>query len=174
MNIYLIGYRCTGKTSVGKALAKRLAWQFIDADSYLVEKYGMTVAEIVSEGGWESFRDKESNVVKILSELDRHVIATGGGVILREENVKKLKESGKAIWLKATKENIKQRMLADMKTEEQRPSLTSFELDKEIEETLLSRNPLYKDAMAFYVDTDDVSIDGVCETIAKRLQGETE
>ncbi len=174
MNIYLIGYRCTGKTSVGKALADKLEWQFIDADSYLVEKYGMTVAEIVSEGGWDSFRNKESDVVKILSELDMHVIATGGGVILRKENVKKLKESGKLIWLKATKENIKKRMLADMATEDQRPSLTSLELDKEIEETLLDRNPLYKDAMAFYVDTDDVNIDEVCETIAKRLQREIE
>ena len=59
MNIFLIGYRCTGKTSVGKFLATTLGWSFVDADSRLVEKYGMTIKEIVDKQGWEAFRKKE-------------------------------------------------------------------------------------------------------------------
>jgi shikimate kinase len=169
MIIYLIGYRCTGKTSVGKRLAKKFGWPFVDADLALVEKYQTTISEIVSTQGWDSFRDKETDVLKTLSNLDNHVIATGGGVILKKENVECMKKRGVIIWLKANRENIKKRMLEDQNTQDQRPSLTSKKLDDEIKETLLSRNPLYEEAMEFSVDTDDLSVDGVCETIIQRL-----
>lgn len=169
MIIYLIGYRCTGKTSVGKKLAKKFGWPFVDADLALVEKYQTTISEIVSTQGWDSFREKETLVLKTLSNLDNHVIATGGGVILKKENVECMKKSGVIIWLKANRENIKKRMLEDQNTQDQRPSLTSKKLDDEIKETLSSRNPLYEDAMKFSVDTDDLSVDGVCETIIQRL-----
>jgi len=93
MNIYLIGYRCTGKSSVGKSLAKILGWSFLDADVELVKEYKITISEIVATEGWESFRKKEKHVLKRLSSLDKHVIATGGGAILDEENVKNMKKS---------------------------------------------------------------------------------
>jgi shikimate kinase len=169
MIIYLIGYRCTGKTSVGKRLAKKFGWPFVDADLALVEKYQTTISEIVSAQGWDSFREKETYVLKALSNLDNHVIATGGGVILKKENVECMKKNGVIIWLKANRENIKKRMLEDQNTQDQRPSLTPKKLDDEIKETLLSRTPLYEDAMEFYVDTDDLSVDGVCETIIQKL-----
>lgn len=169
MNIYLIGYRCTGKTSVGKALANHLGWTFIDADIALVERYGITISEIVSTEGWDSFRNKESTVLKHLSALNDHVVATGGGVILRKENVALLKKSGVVIWLKASKETIKKRMLADEATKAQRPSLTEFDLDKEISETLTMRDPLYTDAMDFSVDTDALSISELCTFIVNEL-----
>ena len=169
MNIFLIGYRCTGKTCVGKSLAQILGWSFIDADLELVDKHGMTISEIVSKEGWSSFREKEKAIVKRLSVLDRHVVATGGGVILDIENVEQMKKSGTIIWLKATPETIKERILQDRNTEELRPSLTSKGLVEEIEETLLDRKPLYESAMDFSVDTDSRSIDDICDMIIEKL-----
>ena len=170
MNIFLIGYRCTGKTCVGKSLARVLGWSFIDADLELVDKHGMTISEIVSKEGWSSFREKEKAIVKRLSVLDKHVVATGGGVILDIENVEQMKKSGTIIWLKATPETIKERILQDQNTEELRPSLTSKGLVEEIEETLLDRKPLYESAMDFSVDTDNRSIDDICSRIIRELK----
>ncbi len=169
-NIYLTGYRCTGKTSVGKSLARILSWRFIDADLELVDRHGMTISEIVLKEGWSSFREKEKAIVKRLSTLDRHVVATGGGVVLDIENVEQMKKSGTIIWLKAIPETIKERILQDKNTEELRPSLTSKGLIEEIEETLLDRKPLYENAMNFSVNTDDRSIDDICGKIIRKLQ----
>lgn len=170
MNIYLTGFRCTGKTCVGKSLAQALGWSFIDADLELVDRYGMTIAEIVSKEGWSSFREKEKAVLKEIGALDKHIIATGGGVILDIENVKLMKNSGTIIWLKATPETIKERILQDQNTEELRPSLTSKGLVEEIEETLSDRKPLYESAMDFSVDTDNRSIDDICGRIIRKLK----
>lgn len=170
MNIFLIGYRCTGKTCIGKFLARALGWSFLDADLELVDKHGMTISEIVSKEGWSSFREKEKAILKRLSVLDKHVIATGGGVILDIENVEQMKKSGTIVWLKATPETIKERILQDQNTEELRPSLTSKGLVEEIEETLLDRKPLYESAMDFSVNTDDGRIDNICGKIMEKLQ----
>ncbi|RLC26237.1 MAG: shikimate kinase [Deltaproteobacteria bacterium] len=169
MNIYLIGYRCTGKSSVGKSLAKILGWSFLDADVELVKEYKIIISEIVATEGWESFRKKEKHVLKRLSSLDKHVIATGGGAILDEENVKNIKKSGVSIWLRATPETVKDRILKDETTEDSRPSLTSKGLMEEIEETLIYRNPFYEKAMDFSVYTDNIDIKNVCLTIQKKL-----
>ncbi len=173
MNIYLIGYRCTGKTSVGKLLAERLGWHFIDADSALVEKYQMTIADMVSSQGWDSFREKEALILKKLSVRNKQVVATGGGVILKDENVDCMKKSGITVWLRATHETIKERMLGDQNTADQRPSLTSKALDDEICETLSSRKALYDGAMNFFVDTDNVLIEAICDTIIGELNNST-
>ena len=169
MNIYLIGYRCTGKTSVGKSLAKKIGWVFLDADIELVNEHGITISEIVATEGWESFRKKEKDVLKRLSSLDKHVIATGGGAILDEENVINMKKSGISIWLRATPETVKDRILKDETTEDSRPSLTSKGLMEEIEETLIYRKPFYEKAMDFFVDTDNLDIENVCLSIQKKL-----
>ncbi|MDI6688217.1 MAG: shikimate kinase AroL [Desulfobacterales bacterium] len=170
MNIFLIGFRCTGKTCVGKSLAQTFGWSFIDADLELVDRYGMTIAEIVSKEGWSSFRAKEKAVLKEIGALDKHIVATGGGVILDIENVELMKNSGTIIWLKATPETIKERILQDQNTEELRPSLTSKGLVEEIEETLSNRKPLYESAMDFSVDTDNRSIDDICGRIIRKLK----
>lgn len=171
MNIYLIGYRCTGKTSVGKCLSEKIGWDFIDADTALVEKYNMTVSDIVAASGWEDFRDKEADVLQSISRLNNYVVATGGGVILKPQNVATMKRTGHIIWLKASNFNIKQRMLKDLKTDEQRPALTHKKLDDEIEETMAQRAPLYENAMHTFIDTDRLTIDTVCDHIQDMLKG---
>ncbi len=97
-NIYLTGYRAPGKTSTGRLLAEKLGIPFIDADEKLVEIEGRTVSEMVADKGWDYFRDRESAVLKqIASSGADFVVATGGGVILRSENIEIMHLSGKVV-----------------------------------------------------------------------------
>ena len=170
MNIFLIGYRCSGKTSVGKALAMKLGWSFIDADEELVNNYFTTINDIVSEQGWNFFRKKEKGILKKICGLDKHVVATGGGVILDSENVKNMKKSGVVVWLRVTPETVKKRILLDKTTGDFRPSLSSKGLVEEIEETILYRQPYYEEAMDFIIDTDSRNIDDVCGIVMGKLK----
>lgn len=158
MNIFLIGFRCTGKSSVGKALSQRLDYPFKDADEEIVRENSVSIAEMVAEKGWHFFREKERDVIHRLSLLDNHVIATGGGAVLNPDNITDMKHNGFVIWLKARPETIKKRMLSDNLTQEQRPALTDKGLIDEIAETLAFRNPLYETAMDICVDTDDLEV----------------
>jgi len=172
MNIFLIGYRCTGKTSVGNALSKKSGLTFVDADRQLVEKEGKTIAEMVAEQGWDYFRLRENEIIKSICALDGQVVATGGGVILDPGNVMAMKRCGRLIWLQAAPETIRKRMLKDDLTSEQRPALTSQGAADEIESTLKRRTPYYRAAMDFSIDTDGRSVEDICEMIVKRLDSE--
>ena len=168
-NLFLIGYRCTGKSSVGRRLAARLSRPFIDTDSLLAAEAGMSIKEIVAKNGWELFRSMESAVMKNVCTPDERVVATGGGVVLDPENVKRMKSSGRLIWLQATSETIKNRMLQDSSTEASRPALTSTDSITEIEGSLIERDPLYRQAADICVQTDDRQIDVICDTIIRQL-----
>ena len=171
MNIFLIGYRCTGKTSVGRSLAKRLGWSFVDTDVKLMDEHGQKISEIVDTKGWAAFRKMEKQVIKYVCKQDRHVVATGGGVVLDEENVKRMKDCGVLVWLKATVDTIGNRMAEDPLTQDFRPSLTSKGgVIEEIEEMLFIRNPYYEKAMNLIVVTDLIGIEDVCDTILLKLE----
>lgn len=169
MNIFLIGYRCTGKTSLGKALAEKLGWTFADSDAEIVKEQGMTIAETVSLHGWDFFREKEQSVIRHLCSGDRQVIATGGGVILNPENVKNMRQSGMVVWLKARPETVRQRIMNDEATSHLRPSLTAKGAAEEIEDILSVRTPLYEGAMNFSLDTDQADIDEICRLLIAKL-----
>lgn len=169
MNIFLIGYRCTGKTSVGKSLAEKLGWSFLDADVRLVETYGSSISKIVADEGWDGFRSKEKTITEVLCKLDTHVLAMGGGVILKKENVENMKKSGIVIWLAATPETIKNRIVKDQNTDEYRPALTEKGLVEEIEGVMEERTPLYENAMDFSIATDADGIKTLCSQIEKKL-----
>jgi len=165
LNLFLIGYRCTGKTTVGRSLAKELCRSFVDTDSLLVTQQRMGIKEIVDAHGWEGFRGMEHVILKEVSTSDEQVVATGGGIVLNDENVMLMKKSGKIIWLRARLETVNARMLQDKSTQDFRPALTLNDNISEIEETMHSREPLYKRAMDFYVDTDEHDIHVVTEII---------
>ena len=171
MNIFLIGYRCTGKTTVGRSLAKRLERLFFDTDVELVKDQGMKISEIVSKKGWAAFRDIEKRMIQCACERDNQVVATGGGAVLDEDNVKRMKGSGVLVWLKANINTIEKRIIEDNTTQDFRPALTSKGSVAEIQETLLTRNPFYEKAMDFFVDTDFMDIEAVCDTIIQKIKG---
>ena len=172
MNIYLIGYRCTGKTTVGKLLAEKLQWQILDSDIELVNEQGIPISEIVENQGWDAFRRMEKKVIQRLSLLNRYVIATGGGAVLNDENVSHMKRSGKLVWLRAKPETVHRRMALDTSTEKSRPALTDKGVFAEIEETLKIRDPIYKKAMDVAIDTDHMAPEEVCSIIWEKLVGE--
>jgi shikimate kinase len=116
MNLFLIGYRCTGKTTIGKAIAAAIEWSFVDADTVLVRECGKPIKDIVDTEGWDAFRRMERSTLKQICTKDRQVVATGGGVVLDKANIKAMKTSGMIIWLGATAETIQKRMLQDKNT----------------------------------------------------------
>ncbi len=170
MNIYLIGYRCTGKTTVGELLSRKISWPMLDSDVELVKEQKRPISEIVEKEGWNSFRSIEKEVIRKLSRLNHHVIATGGGAVLDPENVGIMRTTGKVIWLKARPETIARRMANDKSTGNSRPALTDKGIFDEIEETLNFRNPIYEGAMDFSIDTDGMIIEEICDLIQDRVK----
>jgi shikimate kinase len=168
-NIFLIGYRCTGKTTVGRCLADKLGWSFIDTDALIVQQQKMSIREIVGAHGWENFRQMERDILKTVCDSKMQVVATGGGIVLNEQNVQLMRENGNIIWLRAEPETIKNRMLQDEDSMDFRPALTSNDSLSEIEETLQLREPLYQKAMDFSIDTDDHDIREVTSSIFEKL-----
>lgn len=164
-NIFLIGYRCTGKTTVGKLLAGETGWQFADADAEVEAESGMSIADMVARHGWPYFREQERTTLQRLCRLTCHIISTGGGVILDPENIRDMKAAGTVIWLKASPETIIKRLLADSQTLSQRPALTDQTWENEIRETLAQRMPLYEQAGDVAVETDRISIQDICRKI---------
>ncbi|MEE4263410.1 MAG: shikimate kinase [Desulfobacteraceae bacterium] len=169
-NLFLIGYRCTGKSTVGRSLAGKLSRSFVDTDALVATQQHMSIREIVDIHGWDRFREMEHLVLKNVCCRGGQVVATGGGIVLNDENVMRMKKSGKIIWLGARPETIKARMLQDKGTRDFRPALTLNGSIYEIEETLKSREPLYKKAMDFFVDTDEHAIREVVEIILEKIR----
>lgn len=167
MNIYLIGYRCTGKTTAGRLLAQRLGWAFVDADEEIVRTHGMTVSHIVAAQGWEGFRAKEKRVLERICGLNRHVVATGGGVVIDSDNVSRMRQTGFVCWLAARPETIRQRLKSDETSGPLRPALTSQGTGEEIEAVLADRAPLYRNAADAAVDTDESDPEQVVQQIVQ-------
>lgn len=166
-NIYLIGYRAVGKTTIGKALAEKLKRPFVDADVELEKEQGRTIAEIVSAGGWKEFRRLEKELLTRLSLLDDHVIAPGGGAVMDPDNESCMKKTGLVVWLTATPETICQRLAEDSKTGDQRPALTDKGVLEEVISVLDLRTPVYKNAADLIISTDNDKVELVCKRILK-------
>ena len=162
MNVVLIGYRGTGKSSVGRILAARLKRKLVSTDAEVVRRAGQSIPDIVAQHGWEYFRDVESEVCRSLGGRDQLVIDTGGGAILRPQNVEVLKRNGKIFWLTASVESIAARIGRDT----QRPSLTGTKsFVDEIADVLRERTPKYQAAADVIISTDDCSVDHLAQSI---------
>jgi shikimate kinase len=165
MNLVLIGYRGTGKSTVGKILAEALGLPYVSLDSRLVERAGMPVPEIVKRHSWDHFRDLEEMVVEGYAAQDGWVLDTGGGVVTRSVNVERLRRDGFVVLLTSTIADIEARIGGDT----QRPSLTGGKsFVEEISEVLAQREPLYRAAADWTVDTSRVS----AEEAAREIQVE--
>jgi shikimate kinase len=165
MNIVLIGYRGSGKSTVGKSLAERLGMRFVDTDHLIEEHQGNQIAEIVKLHGWDGFRAMERKIISEISSDDRLIIAAGGGAVLETENVKSLKKNGFIIWLKGSIHVLFQRMAKDFRTATGRPSLTGRGTMEELEEMIAYRRDFYEKASEVQVDTSVLSVDEVVDGI---------
>lgn len=141
--IFLIGYRGSGKTTVGRALADGLGWAFVDADVLLEARAGKSIARIFADDGEPAFRDLESQTLAELAAQQQHVIATGGGIVLRPQN-RELLKTGFVAWLQISPELAWQRMQEDATTRDRRPNLTATGGLREVETVMTVREPLYR------------------------------
>ncbi len=153
MNIVLIGYRASGKTSVGRELARILDRPFFDSDRMIFAKTGRSIGEIVETGGWLAFREMEKTVIADLSGLDGVVIALGGGAVMDPDNVAMLESQGRFVWLQADARVLARRMSDDRNGRAQRPALTGAGVLAEIDEVLSKRLPVYRDVADIVIDT---------------------
>ena len=151
MNLVLIGYRGTGKSTIAQLLADRLGWGLISLDAEIAKKAQRSIPEIVEQFGWDHFRQLESEICQTAAQQDHMVIDTGGGIIVREENIRALQSQGIIFWLTANISSISQRIGEDS----QRPSLTAGKTFlEEIEEVLRDRTPKYQVAAHYTISTD--------------------
>lgn len=165
-NIFLIGMRGSGKTTIGTLLARKLGMEFIDADEQIVKSASKSIPEIVAAEGWDVFRDRESDVLKSISRNGNQVVAGGGGVILKPTNVALMKQTGTIVWLKAGVTVLAKRIEGDTN----RPSLTSKKtLPEELSELLSQRKNLYQNAADITINNDTDNIEKTVETLYNQL-----
>lgn len=160
MSIVLVGYRGSGKSTIGERLAERLWQPFIDTDELVVRKAGgKTIKEIFDAGGEAAFRDLETGVVREVCLLQDHVIALGGGALIREENRKQMQSAGfKVIYLKCEPDVLFQHIHADPDTAKTRPPLTQLGGGvEEIRKLLADREPIYRQAMTAELDVTNLT-----------------
>jgi len=148
-NIFLIGMMGAGKTTIGRALARRLDLAFADSDRELVDRTGVPVATIFEIEGEPGFRKRESAILDELSQRTGLVIATGGGAVLAEENRRLMRERGTVVYLRAQLEHLWERTRRDTA----RPLLATADPRGTIERLLAEREPLYLETAHLIIDT---------------------
>ncbi len=167
--IILIGYRATGKSSVGAELADRLSLDFIDMDQVIEDREGRAIAEMVAERGWEYFRARERSLLLELVHRTGVVIATGGGAVLHQDIWPQVMASAFVVWLTADRQTICRRLSTDTKTGAQRPALTDEGICREVKAVLREREPLYRAGSHLPIDTGAKTIQQVVAEIEQAL-----
>jgi len=157
MNIVLIGYRACGKSSVGKLLAQRLDLPFLDTDTLIEQRSGMTIRDIFADHAEQRFRELEKQVVAEVAHLNRHIISTGGGTVMCDANAAALKRSGLIVWLTSSPKMIWQRILTDTPRLSRRPQVDLDTGLEQIKDALAARNPVYQRWADHNVNTENLS-----------------
>jgi shikimate kinase len=164
MNVILIGFMGVGKSTIANGLAKSLGFDVLDTDKMIEESQSRSINEIFATEGEESFREMESLILgNLLGKTDRSVISTGGGIVIREENIKELKSIGIVFWLDAGVDSILDRVSGNR----DRPLLKTENPREKIVNLLSEREPLYERCADERIQTDDLSIDEISYGIAE-------
>ncbi len=164
-NIVLTGFMGTGKSEVGRKLAERLGMTLVELDAEIEKAEGMTIKEIFSRFGESYFRDRETETVKRFEDRENIVISTGGGVVMREENMESLRKKGVIVCLTATPETV----LSRTGGSDERPLLNVEDPLEKIRELLESRRPFYERA-DIVIETDSLTPAEVAEEIIEKMK----
>lgn len=162
--IFLIGYRGSGKSTVGRLLAAKLGWHFVDADDEIESRVGQSIVEIFACEGESGFRRRETTIMIELAKRQHTVIACGGGVILEAANRELLRHAGTCVWLRCDVPTILERIRRD-KDSTQRPPLTELPLETEVAHLLAERTPHYQATAQLCIDTSGQSPEAVVSAI---------
>jgi shikimate kinase len=163
-NIILVGFMATGKTTVGKMLAEKLHWSYVDTDILIEQRTGLSIPAIFEQQGEPYFRDIESEVIQNVIKNNHQVISTGGGIVLREQNIIMMKSNGLVVSLTATPEVI----FARTKSDDYRPLLRVENPQQRIRELLEYRAPFYAKA-DFTIDTSNLTPQAVVDSVLTRV-----
>ena len=150
-NLILCGFMGSGKSTIGKLLSEKLGARFIDTDSYIEQKEGMTISEMFEKYGEDYFRQRELETCEALSQLQKTVISTGGGTLLREENLRALKKNGVVFLLNISSRTVLNRL----KNDTTRPLLQQEDKEKAVKMMLTKRTPLYNRAADYVIDAEE-------------------
>jgi shikimate kinase len=159
-NLVLVGFMGTGKTEVGKVVSQTMGRNFVDIDDHIISTAGMTINEIFKSYGEDLFRELESGMIRKFSKVQRLVISTGGGSLLRMENVQNLKQTGVLVCLTASPEEIARRV-AD---ERHRPLLNVPDRVGAVREMMARRSQSYL-VSDFTIDTDGKSVNAAAQEV---------
>lgn len=165
MNLVLIGFMGTGKSTVAAYLSRQYDMEIVEMDELLARQEGMSIPEIFQLHGEPYFRSLETKLLKNLQNCQNKIISCGGGAALREENVKEMKKNGKVILLTASPEIILERVKKDTS----RPLLKDRKTPAGIASLMAQRQEKYLAAADFVISTDHKSVAKICEEIAEKL-----
>ncbi len=165
-NIFLVGLMGSGKTTIGRALAKRLNKRFVDADHEIEARTGASIPLIFEIEGEASFRQREADVIRDLTALEGIVLATGGGAVLNEGSRQFLRERGIVVYQRASVGSILQRTSHDRN----RPLLQTADPKARIEELSRQRAPLYEAVAHITVETGRPNVQSVVQNILAQLE----
>ncbi len=163
----LIGYRGSGKSTIGRLLAARLGWTFADSDTLIEAEAGRPISSLFREFGELHFRDIEAQVIAQATTQTRLVLSTGGGAVLRDSNRALLRQFGLVVWLTASPEVLVARL---RKSPGNRPALTNAGLFDEVSEVLQARTPIYRNLADLTVGTDTRNPAQVVDQILESLE----
>ena len=170
--VTLVGFRGTGKTTVAGMVASRLGCGWHDADAEFERRYGGSVAGFFATHGEQAFRDREEELLEQLLGGCPGVLSTGGGVVLRERNRRRLLDRGRpVVWLDASAAAVRSRLAKDPSTAERRPSLTGDDPFAEVTRLLAERELLYAEVADLRLDTTDLPPETVVVRILDWLEG---
>lgn len=164
-NIILIGFMGSGKSSVGKVLAEKLQRDFIDMDDEIEGMANKTINDIFAEYGEEHFRELETSYLEKIAMQKNKVIATGGGVVLKEENIELLKKIGTVVFLSTPLEKL----IKNLTDDTQRPLLNVKDKEEVVGNLLKKREEIYFNAASMIIQTKDKGINEVADEIIKLL-----
>jgi shikimate kinase len=164
-SVVLIGFMGAGKSSAGKALARKTGLPLFDTDEIVSTRFGLPVTEIFVQFGEEEFRNAETEALRQLSAAAPAIVVTGGGIVLRPENVKMLRELGRVVSLEADEETLFRRI----SRRATRPLLQTKNPRATLVELLKVRDPLYRRAAEIRLDTSRLTHDEVADAILKSI-----
>jgi shikimate kinase len=165
VNLILIGYRGSGKSTVGAILAERLLRRFVDLDRVVTEQAGKPIQAIFAEEGEEGFRQRERQALLGVRKSKNSIVALGGGALLNEENRPLTRRLGKVVWLRAPAVVLWSRIRNDPETLTSRPNLTPAGGLAEIEALLVERERTYRAVAHHAVDTVSCTPEAVADAI---------
>lgn len=170
MNVVLIGFSGSGKSSVGSLVAQHLGWEFVDTDVEVERVAGKRIHQIFAEEGEAAFRHLEREAVQCALGVSSRIVSVGGGAVMDPLNRERMRTGNLVVWLDAQVDTLYRRLVEDL-ADEPRPMLASSDPHSRIEALKSARDPVYRETAHVVVCTDDFTVEAVARQVARHAEG---